>query len=315
MLRQLRPAIVSVLVITILTGLIFPAVITGIAQVAFHKQANGSLIEKDGKVIGSELIGQDFQKPYYFHPRTSAAGSGYDATSSSGSNFGPTSAKLIRGTTKTDDKKNEVVDYDGISLRIVHYCVENEIPFDTSIPTSQLKDSKGDFDDVKLIKGFNDDKAPLKVTPKMQIPADAVTASASGLDPHISPANAQLQAVHVARERKLSKEQVLKLIEDNTEGRQLGFLGEPRVNVLLLNLALDKLSPPPAAPPTPAAPTGAAPPAGGSAPATAGATTPATTSGSSAPSSAGAAASAGTPGSSGTAAPGAANSPEAASGK
>ena len=140
-------------------------------------------------MIGSELIGQNFTKPEYFQPRPSSAGSGYDATASSGSNLGPTSAKLIHGTTKMDDKKNEVVDFDGINLRIVHYCLDNDIPYESSAPLDRFKDANGGLDDVKLIKAFNDDKAPLLFKAKAPIPADAVTASASGLDPHISPAN------------------------------------------------------------------------------------------------------------------------------
>ena len=182
----------------------------------------------------------ELQQAEYFHPRPSSAGSGYDATASSGSNLGPTSAKLIHGTTKMDDKKNEVVDFDGINLRIVHYCLDNEIPYESSVPLDQFKDAKGDLDDVKLIKAFNDDKAPLVFTPKAPIPADAVTASASGLDPHISPDSAQAQAARVAKARGVSPDQMNQLVAQFTEGPDLGLLGEPRVNVLLLNLALDR---------------------------------------------------------------------------
>jgi K+-transporting ATPase ATPase C chain len=217
---------------------------TGISQVIFPKQANGSLITSrdsvGNKVIGSELIGQSFSKPEYFHPRPSSAGGGYDATASAGSNLGPTSAKLIHGTTKMDDKKNEVVDFDGINLRIVHYSVDNEIPYESSVSLDRFKDSKGDLDDVKLIKAFNDDKAPLVFTPKAPIPADAVTASASGLDPHISPDSAQLQVTRVAKARGVSQDQITQLLGQFTEGPDFGLLGEPRVNVLLLNLALDQ---------------------------------------------------------------------------
>src|SRR6202035_4533395 len=164
---------------------IYPAVITGIAQVVFRDRANGSLIVANGQVVGSRLIGQSFSKPEYFHPRPSAAGNGYDPTASGGTNLGPTSAKLLRGTTKMDTKKNEVVDFDGINLRIVHYCVDNDIPYESSVPLDQFKDSHGDLDDVKLIKAFNDDKSPLLFTAKTPIPPDAVTASGSGLDPQI----------------------------------------------------------------------------------------------------------------------------------
>ena len=243
MLRELKPAFLMMVVMTVLTGLVYPAVITGIAQVVFRDQANGSLIVSNGQVVGSRLIGQAFTKPEYFHPRASSAGSGYDATASAGSNLGPTSAKLINGTTKTDDKKNEVVDFDGIEDRIVHYCVDNDIPYESSIPLDAFKDAHGDLDDVKLIKAFNDDKAPLVFMPKTPIPADAVTASASGLDPHISPGNAQVQAARVAKARGVSAEQVQALVAQHTEGRSLGFLGEPHVNVLDLNLALDQSVP------------------------------------------------------------------------
>ena len=185
------------------------------------------------------MIGQNFTKPEYFHPRPSSAGNGYDATASGGSNLGPTSAKLVHGTTKIDDKKNEVVDFDGINLRIVHYCLENDIPYESSAPLDQFRSANGELDDVKLIKAFNDPKTPLVFTPKAPIPADAVTGSASGLDPHISPAFAQAQAGRVAKARGAGLDQVNQLIARHTEQPDLGFLGEPRVNVLKLNLALD----------------------------------------------------------------------------
>ena len=142
-----------------------------------------------------------------------------------------------------DDKKNEVVDFDGINLRIVHYCVDNDIPYESSVPLDQFKDSHGDLDDVKLIKAFNDDKTPLLFTAKAPIPPDAVTASASGLDPHISPANAEIQAARVAKARGVSADQVKQLIPQFTDRADLGFLGEPRVNVLMLNIALDQQFP------------------------------------------------------------------------
>jgi K+-transporting ATPase ATPase C chain len=189
--KQLRPAIVSVLVFTGLCGLVFPLLITGIANLIFPHQSQGSLIVHNGQVVGSELIGQNFSKPEYFHPRPSAAGSGYDAACSGGSNLGPTSQKLM----------------DQIRDRATAYRTENGLA----------------------------EAAP--------VPADAVTASASGLDPHISPENAGLQAARVARSRDLDPAVVRDLIRRNTEGRTFGILGEPRVNVLKLNLALDRLQP------------------------------------------------------------------------
>jgi len=243
MWRQMLPALRMTLVLTVLTGLFYPGVVTAITQAVFPKQANGSLIVKNGHVIGSELIGQNFSRPEYFQPRISAAGSGYDATSSGGSNLGPTSAKLIHGTTKMDDKKNEVVDYDGINLRIVHYCIDNNVPYESSVPLDGFKDASGGLDDVKLIKAFNDDKTPLVFTPKAPIPADAVTASASGLDPHISPGFAKAQAARVAKARGVDVIALEQLVAQYTEGRDWGFLGEPRVNVLRLNLALDQSYP------------------------------------------------------------------------
>jgi K+-transporting ATPase ATPase C chain len=211
MLQQLRPAVVSVLALTVLTGLIFPGVITTLAAVAFPRQAQGSLIARDGKVIGSEWIGQPFAKPEYFHPRPSAAGNGYNAgkptdayTGSSGTNLGPTSSKLIKGI--EDDPKTKDTDesYAGIPQLVEAYRKENGL------------------------------------APDAPVPADAVTRSSSGLDPHISPENAALQVPRVAKARGMSEDAVRKLMEENTEGRTLGLLGDPRVNVLQLNLALDK---------------------------------------------------------------------------
>jgi potassium-transporting ATPase KdpC subunit len=240
MLKELGPGLRLTIVFTVLTGLIYPVVMTGLSEVIFPRQSKGSLVTVNGKVVGSSLIGQPFAKPEYFHPRPSAAGNGYDASSSGASQLGPTSSKLLHGTTKMDDKKNEVVDFDGIADRIVHYCVDNEIPYESSVPLDQFKDSHGDLDDVKLIKAFNDDKAPLVFTPKSPIPQDAVTASASGLDPHISPANADAQAARVAKARGVSADQVKQLVTQFSERPDWGIFGEPRVNVLLLNVALDQ---------------------------------------------------------------------------
>jgi K+-transporting ATPase ATPase C chain len=205
MFKQLRPAIMSVLVMTIACGLIFPFAITAIAQVLFHHQANGSLIEQGGKIVGSELIAQGFTKPQYFHPRPSAAGSGYDPTSSGGTNLGPTSDKLINGIhKKLPNGKDDPGNFDGIKDLAAAYRKENNLAVDALVPP------------------------------------DAVTRSASGLDPEISPANAALQAPRVAQARHLSTDAVMERVRQHTEGRQFGFMGEPRVNVLLLNLALDK---------------------------------------------------------------------------
>lgn len=205
MFRQLRPAIMSVVVITLVFGFLFPFVITAMAQVAFHHQANGSLIEQGGKVIGSELIGQNFAKPEYFHPRPSAAGSGYDAANSAGTNLGPTSDKLINGIhKKLPNGKDDPGNFDGIKDLAAAYRKENNLAADAPVP------------------------------------ADAVTRSASGLDPDISPANAALQAPRVAQARHLSADTVMETVRQHAAGRTLGFMGEPRVNVLMLNLALDK---------------------------------------------------------------------------
>ncbi len=198
MIKQLRTAGLMVLVLTLITGLLYPLAMTGLAQVIFPDKADGSLIEKDGVVIGSELIGQSFVDPEtgntmtgYFRGRPSAAGAGYDAALSSGSNYGPTNQALI----------------DRVTADVAIIRAENGLPAD------QL------------------------------IPVDLVTASGSGLDPHISPAAAELQIARVARERGLTEDQVRDLVDENTEGRTLGLFGEPRVHVLNLNLALDELAP------------------------------------------------------------------------
>ena len=190
MFTQVRPALVLFGLLTILTGVIYPAAITAVAQTVFRSQANGSLIETDGKVVGSRLIGQPFDSPRYFWPRPSATGPGpYNAAASTGSNLGPTNPALL----------------DAVKGRVE--AIRREHPDQTG-----------------------------------PIPADLVTASASGLDPHISPAAAEYQVTRVAKARGLSPDAVRRLVADHTEGRTLGLLGEPRVNVLRLNLALDESS-------------------------------------------------------------------------
>jgi K+-transporting ATPase ATPase C chain len=198
MFAQIRPAVIFLIVFTVLTGAAYPAVVTYVAQVLFPSQANGSLIERDGKVVGSALIGQNFASERYFHPRPSATSAPdpkdasktidapYNASSSSGSNLGPINGKLV-----------ERLKTDTAALR-------------TAGATGPL-------------------------------PADAVTTSASGLDPHISPETARLQVARVARERGLPETKVRELVDNHVEGRALGLIGEPRVNVLQLNLDLDQL--------------------------------------------------------------------------
>ena len=187
MRRQLLPALLVFLALTVVTGVVYPLVVTGVAQVAFPNRADGSLIERDGAVVGSRLIGQGFAEPQYFQPRPSAAGDGYDGASSSASNLGPTNQDLL----------------DSIAERIAAYRELNGLSIDDAVPV------------------------------------DAVTASGSGLDPHISPENAEIQARRVAEERGIELDRVLELVDEHTAGRSLGILGEPGVNVLELNLALD----------------------------------------------------------------------------
>jgi K+-transporting ATPase ATPase C chain len=186
--KQIYPAVALTIALTVLVGIIYPFVMTGLSDLLFKEKARGSLIEREGKVVGSRLIGQPFKGPGYFHSRPSAAGSGYDATASGGTNLGPTSKQLfeeqVRGRAK------------------------------------QLRTEN----------------------PNATIPIDLITSSGSGLDPHISPAAADYQIPRVARERRMSEDKVKQLVEEHTEGRQFGVLGEPRVNVLELNLALDEAS-------------------------------------------------------------------------
>jgi potassium-transporting ATPase KdpC subunit len=183
--KNLVAAVLMTIVTTLILGVIYPLAITAIAQVAFPSQANGQLIERDGKVVGSSIIGQGFSSPGYFRSRPSATAVPYDAANSAGSQYGPTNKKLI----------------DAVTANV---------------------------------------EAARKENPNAPIPIDLVTTSASGFDPHISPAAADFQVPRVARERGMSEVDLRQLIEAHTEGRQLGFFGEPRVNVLELNLALDR---------------------------------------------------------------------------
>jgi len=191
MRRQLLPALLIFLVLTLLTGVLYPLAVTAVAQVAFPGRADGSLIEREDAVVGSRLIGQGFAGEIYFHPRPSAAGDGYDGASSSASNLGPTNDDLL---TAVGERVDAYRDLNGVA-------------------------------------------------PDVEVPVDAVTSSGSGLDPHISPENARLQAFRVARSRGVQLSEILALVEENTEGRSLGFLGEAGVNVLELNLALDATRP------------------------------------------------------------------------
>jgi len=412
LLAHLRVSIIATIVLAILVCGIYPAIVWGLAQLIFPHQANGSLIGKDGKpvtkdadAVGSALLGQSFSDAKYFHSRPSAAGNGYDPTASGGSNLGPTSAKLMFGTTKLfaytvfaadknqtmvvpvsgrvqgtvtevsktniavtpqgtaatkttyvldpavadpnttvnfhgrtvhatsipagaivelklsdkspatvtavnvadqeiddgvsvvdtsankitlDDSSGTVInvdpkntvfvvngkadarldavtpnmtvlavvsvqmDFDGIADRVIHYCQDNKIDYKSSVPDSAFTDADG-IDDMKLITAFNAASNPtISPDPGKPIPADAVTGSGSGLDPHISPANALLQAQRVADARKMSLDKVKEMIGQYTEARGLGIFGDPGVNVMRLNLALDQVAP---VVPTPSAPT------------------------------------------------------------
>jgi K+-transporting ATPase ATPase C chain len=184
--KHIYPAVALTIVLTVLVGIIYPFVVTGLSELLFKEKARGSLIEKEGEVIGSRLIGQPFKGASYFHSRPSAAGSGYDASASGGTNLGPTSKRLLE----------------------------------------------------EQVRGYS--KELHTENPNAEIPIDLITSSGSGLDPHISPAAADFQISRVARERRRSEDEVRRLVRKYTEGRQFGILGEPRVNVLELNLALDE---------------------------------------------------------------------------
>jgi K+-transporting ATPase ATPase C chain len=256
-LKETITSILATIVFSLVLCGLYPLVVWGAGQLLFPHQANGSLLEgSDRKVVGSEWLGQNFTSPKYFQPRPSSAGTGYDAANSSGSNFGPTSKKLLNGTTKSIALPGkeagkyisapDVVDFDGIKLRVLSYCESNGIPYELlqdgkPVDPKTFKTDKGDYDQVKLITAFNDDAKPLTVKSAILIPGDAVTASASGLDPHISVKNAMLQAARVAKERNLGVDVVKAEIEKATKGAQFGILGDAGVNVLTLNIALEKL--------------------------------------------------------------------------
>ena len=186
--RNFVAAILMTVVTTVILGIVYPLVVTGLAQALFPDKANGQLVERDGHVVGSRIIGEGFTGAAYFHPRPSAAGTGYDAANSAGSNLGPTNKKLV----------------DAVAANV---------------------------------------EAARKDNPSAPVPVDLVTTSASGVDPHITPANAEFQLPRIARARDMSDADVRRLIAEHTEGRTFGLLGEPRVNVLELNLALDVAKP------------------------------------------------------------------------
>jgi K+-transporting ATPase ATPase C chain len=205
--EQIRPALLSIVLLTLLTGVAFPLALAGLACPLFAHQAKGSLIRRNGEVVGAEHLGQNFTGPGYFHPRPSAAGAGYDATASGGTNLGPANPKLRDGAREESAGAGKSSSFAGVRELADAYRRSNALP------------------------------------PEAAVPMDAVTRSGSGLDPHISPANAALQVGRVARERRLSEEVVRQLVAQHTQRRQLGFLGEPRVAVLPLNLALEQLAP------------------------------------------------------------------------
>jgi len=201
---ELRPLVAVTLALVIITAVIYPLAVTGIGQAAFNRQANGSMVKANGNDVGSSLIGQQFTGDQYFQGRPSAAGTGYDASSSSGSNLGPTSNKLINGI---HNQAAPSTNFDGLKDRATAFRAANRLDASTVLP------------------------------------ADAVTASASGLDPHISPATARLQVGRVAKARGVPEADILNLVNHYTEEPVIGFIGQARVNVLKLNIALDRQFP------------------------------------------------------------------------
>lgn len=216
MRRQLLPALRMLLVLSVILGLLYPLAVLVVGQLVFSEKANGSLVTPDGKVVGSSLIGQPFTEAKYLHPRPSNAGNGYDATASAASNLGPTNDKLVAVCfPETDDDGNDLKNPDGSPV-----CSDSTVP--------------------ARVAAYREENG-LAATDS--VPVDAVTSSGSGLDPHISVANARLQADRVAKARGVQTADVLRLITANTDARSLGFLGEPGVNVLKVNLALNAATP------------------------------------------------------------------------
>jgi K+-transporting ATPase ATPase C chain len=305
LLGHLLSSLSAMFVLVVICCGLYPLLVWGIAQGVFPNQANGSLLTKDGKptvkdddAVGSALLGQPFLLRGYFHPRPSEAGNsagptfaatgGYDPTSSGGTNYGPLNDGLLNGATTqpsapttptaaaaspspatapASTQPAEVLSYDGVRLRTLHYAVDNGLTFKlrkggVEVPLAQFRNADGSLNDTALVDAFPHPTSDAGLTgltadsfagpdgKPVEIPADAVTASASGLDPHISPDNAALQAQRVADARKVSVDKVTALITQYTDKPDLGILGDPGVNVLRLNLALDVKYPLPATPTT-----------------------------------------------------------------
>ncbi len=285
---QLWSAVAATAVLGVVCCGAYPLAVWAVAQGVFPHQANGSLLKRDGtpttddkQAVGSALIGQNFAAAGYFHPRPSAAGNGYDAGNSGGSNYGPLSDKLLNGAPTTQPATAQPAtqpvspSYDGVRLRTLHYAVDNGLSFKlyrggVEVPLKQFQDAQGNLNDEALVEAFPHPATDAADRPVLTagdgvpghpvftladgsavlIPGDAVTASASGLDPHVSPANAALQAQRVADARHVTVRQVAEVADQYTDRPGLGFIGDAGVNVLRANLALDAKYPLPAAPTT-----------------------------------------------------------------